>query len=77
MSLLGENIKRLREERDLSQEQLANLVNVSQSKISHCETGARGISFMLAVEIARALGISVNELVPLAEQSSVEMAEVA
>lgn len=69
MSSVGDRIKRLREARDLSQEQLANLVDVSQSKISHCETGARGVSFPLAVKIANALGVGIDELVPTQEDA--------
>lgn len=62
MNSLGQRIKELRDVRDLSQEQLADLVGVSQSKISHCEKGVRGISFVLGVKIAGALGVTANDL---------------
>lgn len=63
----GERIKRLREQRGMTQEELADLVGVHQSKISHCETGARGISLDLAARIATALGVKVDELLPAVE----------
>lgn len=72
MNSLGERIKELREQRDLSQEQLADLVGVSQSKISHCEKGVRGISFPLAIKIADALGVTTNDLVIAADEPEVE-----
>lgn len=60
---VANKIKALREQRDMTQEDLAVLVGVHQSKISHVETGRRGISFELAVKIAAALGVPVDELV--------------
>lgn len=64
MSEFGKRIKELRKERDLSQEQVAQMVGVSPAKISHIETGFNGISFPLAVRVAQALGVTVNDLVP-------------
>lgn len=60
----GERIKTLREQRNITQGELADLVGVHQSKISHCETGARGISLELAAKIADALGVAVDDLLP-------------
>lgn len=62
MNPLGEKIKRLREQRNLTQLELADLVGVHQTKISHCETGARGISISLLEELASALHVSFDEL---------------
>lgn len=63
----GERIKMLREQRNMTQGELADRVGVHQSKISHCETGARGISLELAAKIAAALGVTVDDLLPSAE----------
>lgn len=59
---VGSRIKVLREERNMTQGDLAELVGVHQSKISHCETGARGISLEFASKIASALGVKVDAL---------------
>jgi transcriptional regulator with XRE-family HTH domain len=71
---VGDKIKDLREQRNMTQGELADLVGVHQSKISHCETGARGISFELAVKIAGALGVKVDELAPESLPESLEVA---
>lgn len=63
MNSLGDKIKALREKRDMTQDELAALVGVHQTKISHCETGARGVSVLLIEKLALALGADFGELV--------------
>lgn len=69
---VGNRIKTLREQRDMKQKDLAALVGVHQTRISQCETGERGISLELAVKIASALGVSVDDLI-----SDTALAEIA
>lgn len=58
----GPMIKRLREEKKITQQQLADKMNVSDKTISKWETG-RGIPDISLIEpLAEALGISVIEL---------------
>ena len=58
----GPMIKRLREEKNITQQQLADKMNVSDKTISKWETG-RGIPDISLIEpLAEALGISVIEL---------------
>lgn len=64
MNRLGERIKELRTERGLSQLELAALVGVHQTQISRVESGLHGITLATAIDLARALGITVNELIP-------------
>ena len=52
---VGENIRRIREEKKMSQEALAEKAGVTQAMISHIEKGIRIPSFLVAVEIAKAL----------------------
>lgn len=66
MNSLGDKIKTLREERNMTQEELAARVGVHQTKISHCETGARGVSVLLIEKLASALGANFAELVAVA-----------
>jgi len=63
MKRLGERIKELRTERGLSQLELAALAGVHQTQISRVETGLHGITLATAIDLARALGVTVNELV--------------
>lgn len=65
MNLLGEKIKQLREQQNLTQFELAELVGVHQTKISHCETGARGVSIRLVEKLASVLGTSSDELIAI------------
>ena len=58
---VGENIRRIREEKKMSQEALAERAGVTQAMISHIEKGIRIPSFLVAVEIAKALECKTEE----------------
>lgn len=58
----GAMIKKLREEKNLTQEQLAQILNVSGKTVSKWETGQGLPDISLLEPIARALDISVIEL---------------
>ena len=55
-------IKRLRESRELTQHQLAEMINVSDKAISKWETGRGYPDISLVEPLAEALGVSVIEL---------------
>ena len=59
---IGETIQRLRTKRRLSQEQLAELVGVSRQAVSKWELNAALPDTDKLVPLARALGVSVDEL---------------
>ena len=48
---LGENLKKFRLQRELTQEQLAEQLGVAANTIARIETGIRGISIDLAIEL--------------------------
>lgn len=60
---IADRLKRVREEKGLSQRALAQLTGVPQSHISKIESGAVDIRLSSLVEIARALELEL-ELVP-------------
>lgn len=62
MNNIAENIKRLREEKGLSQRQLAELVGVNQSMIAQIERGTKSCTMQLGAAIAEALCCSVERL---------------
>ena len=64
---LNNRIKVLRAERDLTQEQLAQLVGVTRKTINTIERGVFVPSTVLALEIAQAFGVSVEEVFSLAD----------
>ena len=61
---LGKRIKRLRRKVGLTQEQLAEKVNVSTTHIGLVETGKRRVSLKTLQKIASALEVKVKELLP-------------
>ena len=61
--LVGDNCKRIRTERGLTQEQLSERSGLSQQYLSDLERGKRNPTIITIYEIASALGVSHVELV--------------
>ena len=55
-------LKLARERKGLTQEELANKINISRAYLSHIESGNHGPSLKVAVKIAKELGMKVEEL---------------
>lgn len=60
--LIGSRIKYYREVKGISQEELGAILDISVRHISAIETGTRGISLNLLVDIANALEVSSDDL---------------
>lgn len=58
---IGENIKKIRKEKKISQKQLGVLCGMSESQIGAYENGYRSPKFETVLKIANALEVSVNE----------------
>jgi transcriptional regulator with XRE-family HTH domain len=67
---LGRAVRAIREQRGISQVQLAEATGFVQSWISHVERGSRNPSWSNVVRLAKGLSVSVAELVRQAEQRS-------
>ena len=65
--LVGRNVRRIRQEKGLTQEQLAELSGFSQQYLSGLEQGRRNPTIVSLYELATALGVSHMELVRSAE----------
>ena len=65
--LVGRNVKRVRQEKGLTQEQRAELSGFSQQYISGLEQGRRNPTVVSLYELATAFGVSHMELVRSAE----------
>jgi transcriptional regulator with XRE-family HTH domain len=61
--LVGRNVKRIRQGKGLTQEQLAELSGFSQQYLSGLEQGRRNPTIVSLYELATALGVSHMELV--------------
>ena len=60
---LGSRIRNLRKKRGLTQQLLAEQVEIETSNISHIERGASKVGLSTLVRIANALGVSLDDLV--------------
>lgn len=60
IDLLGQAIKQARQERNLTQEQLGNLVGVQKAQISKIENSVKNARFETILKVFDALGAKVN-----------------
>lgn len=58
----GEKLKEIRLKKDLSQGDVARILDVHRSYISGLERGRRNPSLLTVHKVAKALGVSTNEL---------------
>lgn len=61
--VVGTNIKNIREGQKISQEKLAHLSDLDRTYIFSIEKGRRNISIKVLFKIAKALKVSIHELV--------------
>jgi transcriptional regulator with XRE-family HTH domain len=62
---LGEKIKKIRKEKELSQEQLATKSKLHRTYISDIERGDRNVSIRNIEKIAKALGVTISDLLSI------------
>jgi transcriptional regulator with XRE-family HTH domain len=65
---IGARIKLLRQERGLTQVELGKRLDMTQPNLSAIERGARGVTVHQVVRIAKALGVSTDQIL-LAEKA--------
>lgn len=59
---VGSNIRRIRENKGLSQVYVAEQIGVTQSMLCQVERGTKNPSLQLSVEIAEVLGCTLDDL---------------
>ena len=59
---LGENIRLLRKDKEISQEELAHQANLDRTYISGVERGDRNPTILSSLKIARALDVDLTVL---------------
>lgn len=64
LALLGKRIRRLREEKGVSQEEFAALADLDRAYYGGIERGERNVAVLNLIKIAVALEVEVGELFP-------------
>ena len=59
---LGKRVRELRSEHGFSQERLAELADIHENHVRRIEGGTANPSYLVLVRIARALGVTLPEL---------------
>lgn len=59
----GQRVRMYRKQRHLTQDQLANKCGLNQNYVSDIETGKRNVTLRVIDNIAKALGVQVEDLV--------------
>lgn len=59
----SEKIKRLRKDKGITQKELAKKLEISQPMLAQLERGTKALSVNMAVAIAEALKVPINEII--------------
>lgn len=59
----GAAVRRIREEKGMTQAELAGSINITQSMLCQIERGTKTLSLPLSVEIASVLGCTLDDIV--------------
>lgn len=60
--MISENLKRIREEKGISQPELSRMSGVSQSMIAQAERGTKALTLITAKILVDALGCKLDDL---------------
>lgn len=73
---IGEKLRRLRKQKNLTQKQLASLIGVQNSIISFYELGDRIPSPEIIIKLASVLHVSTDYLLGLEKKESVDISDL-
>ena len=71
--LFGDRLKELRISKNLSQEELSNILNVRKSSISNWETGKATPTFDMLTKIAQYSGVTIDYLLTFTQEDADNM----
>ena len=61
---LGRHIQKIRQSKNITQEELAEKIGTSQTWIAYIETGRNRPNLKMLEKIAKVLGVKVKDLIP-------------
>ncbi len=64
---MDNRIKDLREDRDLTQTQVAKAIGITQRKYSYIETGTQQLTDEILIKLAKFYGVSVDYILKLSD----------
>jgi transcriptional regulator with XRE-family HTH domain len=67
---IGDSLKKLRESKDYTQQQMADLVNVHRSGYSKMENNQQDIPVDCLIQVAKHFGMTVDEVIYFGEKNS-------
>ena len=65
---MDNRIKDLREDRDLTQTQVAKAIGITQRKYSYIETGTQQLTDEILVKLSKFYGVTVNYILKLSDK---------
>ena len=68
LKIVGQNIKNIREEKNISQQQLAAACNFEKSNMSRIEAGRSNLTLYSLYKISNVLDVRVEKLVQLTNE---------
>jgi len=73
MEILGEKLKKIRKERNLTQEQLGKLIGVQKAQISKLENGASSATISTITKVFKALNAKVKLQIEIEDESKLAL----
>lgn len=65
---MDNRVKDLREDRDLTQTQVAEAIGITQRKYSYIETGTQQLTDEILIKLAKFYGVSVDYILKLSDK---------
>lgn len=75
-SIICNRIKELREERNITQDELAQIINVKRQTINQWEHGERSLKTEAIIKLARFFGVTCDYLIGVSDYKSFQMADI-
>lgn len=63
LKLIGNNVRKLRNDRGMSQQDLADYCNIAKSTIQRIENGSMNPTILMLQSISKILGVEVESLI--------------